>query len=128
MGTPDPTLKLEVSNVLNKVLEEEKGRWYSLYPNLGDYLTARLKVELSRECFYYVGAAYAGRVDIRESVLLVGVERATDWVECVVGERFTKVVEVEVVREYIRLSISSEIGETTKEFVRILGYDIRLRF
>jgi hypothetical protein len=123
MGTPDPTLKLEVSNVLNKVLEEEKGRWYSLYnPNLGDYLTARLKVELSRECFYYVGATYAGRVDIRESVLLVGVERATDWVECVVGERFTKVVEVEVVREYIRLSIGSEI----KEFVRILGYDIRL--
>jgi len=120
MGTPDPTLKLEVSEILEKVLEEVKGEWYSLY--IGDYLTARLKVELSRECFYYVGATYAGRVDIRESVLLVGVERATDWVECVVGERFTKVAEVEVVREYIRLSIGSEI----KEFVRILGYDIRL--
>jgi hypothetical protein len=131
MGTPE--LKLRVSEVLEEVLEEIKGEWYSLYnPNLGDYLTARLKVELGRECFYQVSGAGAGRVDIRESIgevtLLVGVERVTDWVECVVGESFTKVVEVEVVREYIRLSISSEIGETTKEFVRILGYDIRLRF
>jgi hypothetical protein len=133
MGTPDPGLKLRVSEVLEEVLEEIKGGWYSLYnPNLGDYLTARLKVELGRECFYYVSSAGAGRVDIRESIgevtLLAGVERVTDWVECVVGERFTKVVEVEVVREYIRLSISSEIGEIKKEFVRVLGYDIRLRF
>lgn len=132
MGTSN--LELAVSEVLSRVLKELKGDWYSLYnPNLGDYITDRLKVELGKECTYYVSGGGAGRVDIREVIkgvtLLAGVERVTDWVECVDSSgRFAKIAEIEVIREHIRLSIISEVGEITKEFVRILGYDIKLRF